>query len=83
MTPDEAADEKKREVNRAAVLGPAGPKPEKRPSNYEEALKDRDMRRGYEAGEKARKENMGTPGFKKGGKVDGIAQRGKTRGKVI
>ena len=58
----------------------------------ENARKDRAAQAEYEAGEKARKENMGAPFFKKKGGVinssaskrgDGIAQRGKTKGRMV
>jgi hypothetical protein len=56
----------------------------------ENAKKDRMVDEEYEAGEKARKKNMGKIGFKSGGSVssaskraDGCAQRGKTKGRMI
>ena len=59
------------------------------PQDIQNALKDRQQEKAFEAGEKERKASMGRV-FKKGGKVssassrgDGIATKGKTRGTMI
>ena len=61
---------------------------EKAPSNLQDVLQQRQNQKGFEAGEKARKEGMGKA-FKKGGSVssaskrgDGIASKGKTKGRI-
>ena len=80
----EAASELQREKNRADVLGSAGK--EKMPVGYEDVIKTREAKKAYEGGEKARKASMGSVGFKKGGYVraaDGIAKKGKTKGRMI
>lgn len=66
------------------------PVPANMMQEVENAKKDEQVQKEYEAGEKARKENMGKIGFKSGGSVgsaskraDGIAQRGKTKGRIV
>ena len=58
--------------------------------DIENMRKDKLVKDEYEAGEKARKENMGKIGYKSGGSVgsaskraDGCAQRGKTKGRMV
>lgn len=60
------------------------------PSDIADVLQTRKNQKDFEAGEKARKKNMGEIGFKSGGSVgsasrraDGCAARGKTKGRMI
>ena len=76
------------EVKKAPASTPAtmpAPK-EKPPANLGDVMQDRSNKKAFEGGEKARKGAMGSVGFKAGGYVraaDGIAKKGKTRGKII
>ena len=74
------------EVKKAPTPAPAPAPKEKPPANLGDVMQDRANKKAFEGGEKARKGAMGSVGFKAGGYVraaDGIAKKGKTRGKII
>lgn len=71
-------------MNNKPMMAKPAPKPmmkdEEIPAEIKDKMQQMKNDKAYGAGEKARKQSMGMT-FAKGGKIDGCAQRGKTRGK--